>query len=253
MPLVAPPIPERVRTLAATAVPTHVSLAGSPRPAVPARGGVDRAGRPVLLLPEEHPLYAVEPQTVATVDLIATRELAGAARPRGMLKAQGWLEPVPAADVRRSAVAIAETCPDEGLFAAVEAAAAELDGDSPAPGTPRLLRMDIGQVIYLVGQESGVLDAEEYLGAAPDPLMAAAEAMIRHVNGCHREQLAHAVAHLAGPLDGEVWIWELDRYGVTVRVGLADPTLIRLPWSRPVATQRGLESALHGLIQHAQT
>jgi hypothetical protein len=242
-PLAAPPIPERIRTLAATAVPTHLSLAASSRPALPVRGGVDPAGRPVLLAAPGDLLHGSMAETVATVDLVASRELDGDKRPRGLLKAQGWLSPVPAAEVRRAAIAVAEHCPDESLFDVVER-----HGD---PGVAKLLRMDVGQVIYLVGQDSGMLDAEDYLAAGPDPLLAAAESMIRHVNGCHREQLQRAAERLAGPIGTGVWLWELDRYGATLRAGLDDPTLIRLPWSQPATSDRALEHALHCLIQHA--
>ncbi|MCG5217408.1 DUF2470 domain-containing protein [Streptosporangium sp. KLBMP 9127] len=240
-PLAAPPIPERVRTLAATAVPTHVALAAPDRPAVPARGGVDHAGRPVLLALPGDPLHGTAEQIVVTVDLVASRELGGAERPRGMLKTQGWLESVPPGEARQAAVAVAERCPDEALFEAVERAG--------EPGAPRLLRVDVGQVIYLVGQDSGMLDAEDYLGASPDPLLDAAESMIRHVNSCHRAQLQRTAGRLAGPIASDVWLWELDRYGATLRAGLDDPHLIRLPWSQPAACEGALESALRALIQ----
>src|SRR6478735_3642444 len=170
-PVTAPPVPERVRTLAATAAPTHVSLAGTALPAMPARGGVDGAGRPVLLVLPGDPLYGVREEPVVTVDLTATRSLGGLELSRGLLKVQGWVQAVPAAEAWESAVAIAERCPDEALFDALERA----DG-------PRLLRVDVGQVIYLTGPESGVLDAEEYLDADPDPLMSEAERMLHHVN-----------------------------------------------------------------------
>ncbi|PZG41826.1 DUF2470 domain-containing protein [Spongiactinospora gelatinilytica] len=242
-PVAAAPISERVRTLAVGAAPTHVSVASSPRPAVPARGGVDPEGRPVLLVTPGHPLAGLPEQTVVTVDLIACRDLGGRRRTRGMLKVRGWLEPVPAHEARRSAVAVAEHCPDELLFQAVE-----------EPGeAARLLRVDVGQVIYLAGMESGVLEAEDYLSAAPDPCHESAERMIKHVNACHREQLTLAVRHLAGALSApDVWLWELDRYGITVRAGLDDPELLRLPWSRPATNARELEQALHCLIQHAE-
>ncbi|MDF5753893.1 DUF2470 domain-containing protein [Spongiactinospora sp. TRM90649] len=243
-PVTAPPIPERVRTLAAGAAPTHVSVAASRGPAVSARGGVDPEGRPVLLVTPGHPLYAQEAQSVVTVDLIACRDLGDVRCPRGMLKVRGWLEPVPADELRRAAVAIAEHCPDEALFEAVE---------TPGSGSV-LTRVDVAQVIYLAGMESGVLDAEDYLAAAPDPCHESAERMISHVNGYHRDQLTHAVRRLAGSLAApDVWLWELDRYGATIRVGVDDPELLRVPWSRPAADGEELENALHCLIQHARS
>ncbi|MFC4058877.1 DUF2470 domain-containing protein [Planomonospora corallina] len=238
-PVTAPPVPERVRTLAATAAPTHVSLAGTARPARRARGGVDRAGRPVLLVMPGDPLHGAREEPAVTVDLVANRSLGGTELPRGLLKVQGWVQAVPEHELRATAVAIADRCPDEALFEVLEGTAG-----------PRLLRVDVGQVIYLTGPESGVLDAEEYLGAAPDPLAGVAERMVHHVNSAHRDRLTAALgALLAAPAD-DVWLWELDRFGATVRSGLEDPALIRLPWPSPAGDAESLERALHCLLCH---
>lgn len=238
-PVTAPPIPERVRTLAATAAPTHVSIAGTSGPALPARGGVDETGRPVLLVLPDSPLYDPRGEPVVTVDLTSNRSLGEHELSRGLLKVQGWAQAVPEAEVRRTAVAIAERCPDEALFEVLEGT----DG-------PRLLRVDIGRVIYLTGPDSGVLDAEEYLDAAPDPLMGEAERMIQHVNGAHRGQLETALGSLLAESVPEPWLWELDRFGATVRCGVDDPTLIRLPWPSPITSAESLEHALHCLLCH---
>ncbi|GII93765.1 DUF2470 domain-containing protein [Sinosporangium siamense] len=239
-PLTAPPIPERIRSLAAVAVPGHVSVAGSDAPAGPARGGVDAKGRPVLLVRPGEPLHAAPGETVVTVDLTATRDLGAVEQPRGLLKVQGWAEEVPAKDARAAAVAVAERCPDEGLFEALERR-----GD---PGAPRLLRVDVGQVIYLTGGDSGVLDACDYLDAEPDPFLDAAESMIHHVNSAHRAQIRTVVASLMGEPAPESWLWELDRFGATLRVGVDRPTLIRLPWPEPATSCRALEKALRCLL-----
>ncbi|MEV8637743.1 DUF2470 domain-containing protein [Streptosporangium sp. NPDC051023] len=237
-PVTAPPIPERVRTLAATAAPTHVSLPGTDLPAVPARGGVDGRGRPVLLVMPGEPLHGAYDEPVVTVDLTASRSLGGVEASRGLLKVQGWAQTVPEAEAREAAITIAERCPDEALFEALEG------------GGPRLLRVDVGQVLYLTGPESGALDGEEYLGARPDPLMEVAERMLHHVNGAHREQLESALASLLdGPVP-DVWLWELDRFGATVRSGIDEPTLIRLPWPAPITDAASLERALRCLLCH---
>ncbi|ETK37017.1 DUF2470 domain-containing protein [Microbispora sp. ATCC PTA-5024] len=233
-PVTAPPVPERVRTLAALAAPTHVSVAGSGIPASAARGGVDAAGRPVLLVGPDEVLHGLPPETLVTVDLTAVRAYGGEERPRGLLKVRGWTQPVPAAEVRATAVAIAERCPDEDLFAVVEG------------GGPELVRVDVCQVVYLTGGESGVLDAEDYLAAAPDPLLDAAERMVRHVNEAHREQLAGTVARLTGERVGDAWLWELDRYGATIRMG--EDGLVRVPWPALAATPAALERALACLL-----
>ncbi|GAA3508035.1 hypothetical protein FHR32_008224 [Streptosporangium album] len=238
-PVTAPPIPERVRTLAATAAPTHVSLSGTARPAMPARGGVDGAGRPVLLVAPGDPLHGVRDEPVVTVDLSADRSLDGLELSRGLLKVQGWVQAVPADEARETAVAIAEHCPDEALFEAVE-----------STGGPRLLRVDVGQVIYLTGPESGVLDAEEYLGAEPDPLMNDAERMLRHVNAAHRGQVENTLRSLLAAPVSRAWLWELDRFGATIRSGIEDPTLVRLPWPVPVTDAGSLEQALRCLLCH---
>ncbi|OPG07796.1 DUF2470 domain-containing protein [Microbispora sp. GKU 823] len=233
-PVTAVPVPERVRTLAALAAPTHVSVAGSGVSASAARGGVDGRGRPVLLVKPGETLYAAPAETLVTVDLTAIREVGGVERPRALLKVRGWTQPVPAAETRAAAVAIAEACPDEDLFAAVEG------------GGPALLRVDVCHVIYLSGQESGVLDAESYLASAPDPLLPLAERMVRHVNESHAGQLREAAERLTGEPAQEVWLWELDRYGATLRPGPGH--LVRVPWPAPVATPAALERALACLL-----
>ncbi|MEU8040235.1 DUF2470 domain-containing protein [Streptosporangium sp. NPDC049078] len=237
-PVTAPPIPERVRTLAATAAPTHVSVSGTNAPATPARGGVDGAGRPVLLVLPGDPLHDVRDEPVVTVDLTSTRSLGAHELSRGLLKVQGWAQAVPEAEARETAVAIAERCPDEALFETLEG----MDG-------PRLIRVDVGRVIYLTGPESGLLDAEEYLGAAPDPLMDDAERMLHHINGSHRRQLEAALVSLLAAPVPEAWLWELDRFGATVRCGVdSDPTLIRLPWPSPIGDAESLEHAVRCLL-----
>ncbi|MBB2910198.1 hypothetical protein FHS43_001461 [Streptosporangium becharense] len=238
-PVVAPPVPERVRTLAAAAAPTHVSLAGSDRPAMPARGGVDGAGRPVLLVLPDEPLYDMRDEPVVTVDLTSNRLLGERELSRGLLKVQGWLQAVPEREARETAVAIAERCPDEALFTALE-----------STGGARLLRVDIGQVVHITATESGILDAEEYLDAAPDPLLGEAERMLHHVNNAHREQLRRAVGFLLSAPAPDAWLWELDRFGATIRCDIDDPTLVRLPWPTPAGDVATLEHALHCLLCH---
>ncbi|WP_214110859.1 DUF2470 domain-containing protein [Acrocarpospora catenulata] len=233
-PVTAPPVPERVRTLAAGAAPTHVAPADPRHPTATARGGVDSSGRPVLLVKPGELLYEACGEPGVTVDLVATRAVGGVPRARGMLKVRGWVQPVPAGELRATAVAIAERCPDEDLFAAVEG------------WGPVLLRVDVATVIYLTGQESGVLDAEEYLDAAPDPFMDAAERMIHHVNSAHRPQLVHAVSTLLAEPAPDAHLWELDRYGATVRTH--QDSYVRLPWPSPATSAATLEHSLAALI-----
>jgi hypothetical protein len=240
MPLVAPPLAERIRTLAACSAVGHVSVAGTDGPARAAVGGVDAAGRPVLLVRPGDELYGLRGDAVVTVDLSAVRAIGGVEHPRALLKVQGWAEAVPASAAREAAVAIAAHSPDEGLFEALE----QYGADS----APRLLRVDVGQVVYLTGQESGVLDAEDYLEAAPDPLAEVAEQVLAHVNGSHRTQLAGGVARLLGLPAEDAWLWELDRFGATVRVGVEDPALVRFPWPSPVGTGQSLEESLRSLL-----
>ncbi|HEX4811589.1 MAG TPA: DUF2470 domain-containing protein [Nonomuraea sp.] len=228
------PIPERIRTLAATASVAKLAVDGAPSPA---RGGVDERGRPVLLVLPGEALHGVREDAVATVNLTAMRRLGDVTHPRGLLEVQGWAEPVPKQDARGAAVTVAAHNADESLFEALERFG--------APDAPRLLRLDVGQVVYLTGQESGVLDADDYLGARPDPLTTMAERVLAHVNASHRAQLTAGVSRQLGEPAGEVWLWELDRCGATVRV---DETLVRFPWPRPAHTGLCLETALRGLL-----
>ncbi|AQZ70667.1 DUF2470 domain-containing protein [[Actinomadura] parvosata subsp. kistnae] len=228
------PIPERVRTLAATADVAKLSVDGAPSPA---RGGVDERGRPVLLVHPGESLHGLRADAVVAVNLTAMRQLGAATHPRGLIEVQGWAEAVPEAEARSAAVAVAAHLADESLFDALERFG--------HPHAPRLLRLDVGQVVYLTGQESGVLDADDYLGAAPDPLTETAERVLAHVNSSHRAQLAAGVARQLGEPAGDVWLWELDRYGATVRV---DESLVRFPWPTPARSELCLETALRGLL-----
>ncbi|GAB3165847.1 DUF2470 domain-containing protein [Microbispora hainanensis] len=95
-------------------------------------------------------------------------------------------------------------------------------------------------LIYLIGKESGVLDAKSYPASAPDPPLPLAERMVRHVNESHARQLKEAVERLTGePAQEDVWLWELDRYGATLRPGPGH--LVRVSWPAPVTTPAALE------------
>lgn len=228
------PLAERIRTLASTSTVARLTVDGAHSPA---RGGVDERGRPVLLVRPGERLHAVREDAVVAVDLTATRQLGTVTHPRAMIEVQGWAEPVPLTQARSAAVAVAAHTADEGLFEALERYG--------SPDAPRLLRLDVAQVVYLTGQESGLLDADDYLGAEPDPLTETAERVIAHVNDSHRPQLAAGVARQLGEEPGEVWLWELDRYGATVRV---DDSPVRFPWPVPARSGGCLETALRGLL-----
>lgn len=228
------PIAERIRTLAATASLAQLSVDGVHSPA---RGGVDERGRPVLLVHPGEALHRLREDAVVAVNLTAMRHLGAETHPRAMIEVQGWAEAVPGSEAREAAVAVAAHSADEGLFEALERYG--------EPDAPRLLRLDVAQVVYLTGQESGMLDADDYLEAAPDPLTETAERVIAHVNAAHRPQLTAGVAKQLGEDPGEVWLWELDRFGATVRV---DDALVRFPWPTPARSELCLETALRGLL-----
>ncbi|MFC5829685.1 DUF2470 domain-containing protein [Nonomuraea insulae] len=228
------PIPERVRTLAATANVAKLSVDGAPSPA---RGGVDERGRPILLVLPGETLHGLRADAVVAVNLTSMRQLGTVTHPRGLIEVQGWAEAVPEAEARSAAVSVASHSADESLFEALERFG--------RPDAPRLLRLDVGQVVYLTGQESGLLDADDYLGATPDPLADTAERVLAHVNSSHRAQLASGVAKQLGESTGEVWLWELDRFGATVRV---DEALVRFQWPNPANSGVCLETALRGLL-----
>ncbi|MFG1944220.1 DUF2470 domain-containing protein [Nonomuraea sp. NPDC048826] len=231
------PIPQRIRTLAAAATVARLTVDGVPSRA---RGGVDEHGRPVLLvLPGEplHALHRLHEDAVVAVNLAAMRRLGDDEHPRGLMEVQGWAQPVPAGEARAAAITVAAKEPNEALFEALERY-----GRADAP---RLLRVDVAQVVYLTGQESGVLDAEEYLDALPDPLAESAERVLAHVNAAHRAQLTKGVSRHLGREAGEVWLWELDSRGVTVR---ADGSLVRFLWPEPTSNGTDLEEALKGLL-----
>ncbi|MEU7742309.1 DUF2470 domain-containing protein [Nonomuraea sp. NPDC049158] len=227
-------IPERIRTLAASASVARLSVDGAP---TPARGGVDERGRPVLLVRPGEVLHGLRDDAVVAVNLTAMRVLGQVSHPRGLIEVQGWAQAVPESEARGAAVAVAAHTADEALFEALERYG--------RPDAPRLLRLDVGQVVYLTGHDSGVLDADDYLDAAPDPLATTAERVLAHINESHRAQLAGGVAKRLGGDAGDVWLWELDRYGATVR---ADEQLVRFAWPTPAHTALCLETALRGLL-----
>ncbi|MFD1934455.1 DUF2470 domain-containing protein [Nonomuraea mangrovi] len=237
MPLAAPPLPERIRTLAATSRAAQLVVDGV---RCPVSGAADSRGRPVLLVRPGEVLHGLRGDAVVSVSLAATRRLGEVEHPRGLIEVQGWAEAVPEDEAREAAVAISAHSADEGLFEALERYG--------SPEAPRLLRLDVGQVVYLTGEESGTLDADEYLDASPDPLAEVAEQVLAHVNGSHRPQLAAGVGRLLGLPAESAWLWELDRYGATVRLGDDDPALVRFPWPVPAGTGLCLETALRAIL-----
>jgi hypothetical protein len=243
---------ERVRSLAATATPTAATSADYPGTCFSVRGAVDHAGRAVLLVEAGDPLHGALRERrhdgadlAVDVELRALRHVGRTPTVRAHLWCRGWVSAVPGGERREAALTVAARHPDEGLLAAVE--------HHPTADAPLLVRVEPETVMYHTYDAAGVIDGAAFRAARPDPVTAAAEHILGHVNDRHRDELSAALRHLPDAPEGAAWLWELDARGATLWVNPADggrPALIRVPWSATITAPCQLERALFDLMAY---
>jgi hypothetical protein len=109
--------------------------------------------------------------------------------------------------------------------------------------------------VYFIGGFGvmGWVTAEEYLGAAPDPLAESAAGILRHMNQDHTEALL-LVARAAGESDAEVAnMTALDRLGFHVRLRSGERVYgARISFPHEVRTAAEVRSVLIEMVQSAR-
>eukprot|EP01031_Cornospumella_fuschlensis_P034685 gene34686-42001_t len=87
----------------------------------------------------------------------------------------------------------------------------------------------------------------EYLQASPDPLLAFAEPVMKHMNEDHRDTLVTMVAHYVGVPCTEATLCGLDQFGMTVSATLPfydNPYKLRLPFPKSVTERKAVKEAI---------
>ncbi|CCH88007.1 conserved protein of unknown function [Modestobacter italicus] len=156
---------------------------------------------------------------------------------RAQVWLSGWLTPVAGPDARAAAVAFAEVAPVGALL-------------DVGRGTT-LLSLDLAEVV--LGESGTVTEVqpEEYLAAAPDPLVGLEAAALQHLDAAHPEELALLRTRVPrrAAADDVVRPLGLDRYGFRLRIeqrrGHAD---VRVPFAEPVNDPQQLGAAVHRLM-----
>ncbi|MBR7834240.1 hypothetical protein KDL01_13275 [Actinospica durhamensis] len=241
----------RVRTLASTARVTGVeTLADGRTVSVP--GAVTERGCLVVLVQPGSPLHTAlldgqrfdgQEDVAARVTLQVHREVGGHSLVRATLGACGWLSALPETQLRAAAVTIAEQCPDETLFTALEHV-----GD---PQAPVIAELDLASIDFDTLDARGVVDVDEYLAAGVDPLAGVAEGIIEHINDGHADLIAPCLAMMLAKPVRTAWLWELDSESIGFLAELPDmagPAVVTLPWPHPIRDPAVLDLALHSLF-----
>lgn len=236
----------RVRTLASTARVTRVETLDDGR-TVSAQGAVSDRGYPLVLVEPGSALHSTlsagQGDVAARVTLQAPRDVGGHQLVRASLGACGWLGALSEARLRSAAVAIAEKCPDERLFTALE--------HPGEPDAPVIAELDLATVDFEAVDACGAVDADEYLAAGVDPLAGVAEGIIEHINGGHPDLIAPCLAGMLAKPIHAAWLWELDSAGIAFLTELPDrvgAAVVTFPWPQPIRDPAVLELAIHSLF-----
>ncbi|HJX44168.1 MAG TPA: DUF2470 domain-containing protein [Geodermatophilus sp.] len=227
---------ERARTVAACAsAALHALGVGAVELTV---AGTTAAGQVLVVVPADGRLAAAL-RTSPLGDLparltVTDRTPFTVASPvRGHVGLSGWLTPVPAADVRRSLLDLADVRPSDVL----------LDVGLRAV----LLRLDLAEVLLTDGGTTHEVDPDAFAAARPDPV-SAGEADLVTGHGAALTRLLARVQEWAGPRD-DVRLLGLDRHGVRFRVEAPRSCYdLRVPFRAPLDDATGLGAALEALL-----
>lgn len=119
-------------------------------------------------------------------------------------------------------------------------------------GDFKFFRMEVEHVRFVGGfARAGSLTAEEYAGAAPDPIAEFAPAMASHMNGDHRGSTIAMVRKYVGLEVEDAEITSIDSLGMYVKVSRkpegADQlqeVKIRLPFIRPLENRKDAHTVI---------
>jgi hypothetical protein len=150
----------------------------------------------------------------------------------------GWLTPVRPEHQRAAALAFADVAPVGALL-------------DVGQGTT-LLRMDLAEVVLGECGEVTEVTPEDFLAAAPDPLVEIEAHALQHLDDAHPEELALLRSRVPGRYleDGDVVRpLGLDRCGFRLRIEQrAGHRDVRVPFAAPVASADDLGEAVHQLM-----
>jgi heme iron utilization protein len=109
--------------------------------------------------------------------------------------------------------------------------------------------------LYYVGGFGvmGWVDADDYHGAAPDPLMNAAPGILAHMNTDHVDAMILLARTHAGLEANEVEMTSVDRLGFTLRLKTSDGMKgVRINFLREVATPEDTRKVLVEMVRQAK-
>ena len=232
--------PERART-AATRAAAAVCVAGRD-PSRPLAHATTATGQVLVLVPADGEvaatLHRAPDRDVSALLMVSDRSPVPLRDPvRAQVWLSGWLTPVAAPDARAAAVAFAEVAPVGALL-------------DVGRGTT-LLSLDLAEVVLGECGTVTELQPEDYLAAAPDPLVGLEAAALQHLDAAHPEELALLRTRVPrrAAADDVVRPLGLDRYGFRLRIeqrrGHAD---VRVPFVEPVSDPEQLGAAVHRLM-----
>ena len=231
-----PPAAERARTVAARpAAALHVADLG---PVALSLAGTTAAGQVLVVVPAEgQPTAALRTSELGDLPArltVTDRAPFPVASPvRGRVDLSGWLSPVPADDVRRGLLDLADVRPSDVLL------------DVGAGSV--LLRLDPAEVLLTDGGATHEVDPDDYAAARPDPV-SADEMALATAHGTALTRLLARVQAWAGPGD-RVGLLGLDRHGVRFRVAAPRSRYdLRVPFSAALTDAAGLGAALDTLL-----
>jgi putative heme iron utilization protein len=242
-PVPEPSLAERARTL------THLGRIGSlathsrKQPGFPFGSvmpyGADEHGRPIFLI-SSMAMHTQNLKVDARASLLVMQDGEGDPLGAARVTLMGEALPVAAAETRAAR---------ELYLSRYEGARHWVDFEDFG-----FYRMQPADVYFIGGfGVMGWVTAEEYLGAAPDPLAESVAGILRHMNQDHAEALL-LVARAAGESDAEVAnMTALDRLGFHVRLRSGERVYgARIGFPHEVRTAAEVRTVLIEMVQNAR-
>lgn len=117
-----------------------------------------------------------------------------------------------------------------------------------------IYRLAVARVRYIEGfGEMSWFDGDDWRGAEPDPLAAAAPGIIEHMNQDHADALLLYTHVLCGCPEAEEVVMEgIDQHGFDMRVLAPTERRHRVAFDEPIRGRGGARRALVALVQHAR-
>jgi putative heme iron utilization protein len=241
-PVPEPPFAERVRTL------LHVGRTGTLASHSRKRSGFPFASvMPYGLDPKGRPTFLVSTMAMHTQNLVAD--------PRASLLVTqpGWTDD-PLAGARATLLGEVRRLEDPSAARAEYLerhpnARAWVDFDDFA-----FYRMEVVDVYYVAGFGAmGWVDAGDYAGVAPDPLVDAERSIVDHMNADHADALVVYARHYAGVSAESATMTSVDRMGFRVRARVGDRLQgVRINFPSEVRSSEQARRVLVAMLREAR-